>query len=238
MVLQAQENKAMILAAGLGTRLKPFTDHKPKALLEWEGKPLLEHTILKLKSAGFTSIIINVHHFAEMIMDYVKAKEDFGIHVEFSHEKEELLDTGGGIANASWFFGTEAFLVYNVDIYSNIDLRAMYEDHMNSGAIATMAVKERVTTRSLLMDKEGFLKGWRDNRTGETILCGDSDEGLVPIAFSAIHIMDPSVFDLFPDEKRFALMPFYLELAKANPVKLFRHDRDSWTDMGKLESYS
>jgi NDP-sugar pyrophosphorylase family protein len=238
MVLQTQENKAMILAAGLGSRLKPLTDHKPKALLEWEGKTLLEHVLLKLKSAGFTSIIINVHHYAEMITEYVKKKNSFGIHIEFSHEKEELLDTGGGLARASWFFDKEPFLVYNVDIMSNIDLRNMYQDHLDSGAIATMAVKERVTTRSLLMDQENKLMGWRDNRTGETILCGSSDEGLIPIAFSAIHIMDPVVFEHFPDKERFPLMPFYLELAKSHPVHLYRHDRDSWTDMGKLESYS
>lgn len=238
MVLQAQENKAMILAAGLGTRLKPLTDNKPKALLEWEGKPLLEHVILKLKSAGFTSIIINVHHFAGMIMDYIKQKESFGIEIEFSHEKEELLDTGGGIAKASWFFGKDPFLVYNVDIFSSIDLREMYEDHLKSGNIATMAVKERVTSRSLLMNKESKLQGWRDNRTGETILCGTTGEGLAPIAFSAIHIMDPQIFDYFPQKKRFPIMPFYLELAKTHPVHLYRHDRDSWTDMGKLESYS
>ena len=238
MVLQAQENKAMILAAGMGTRLKPLTDHKPKALLEWEGKPLLEHTILKLKSNGFTSIIVNVHHYAEMIMDFVKAKKEFGIHIEFSHEKEELLDTGGGIAKASWFFDKEAFLVYNVDILSSIDLRAMYLEHVQSGVIATMAVKERVTSRSLLMDGKGFLQGWRDNRSGETILCGSSAEGLSPIAFSAIHIMDPRVFEYFPEEKCFSVMPFYLELAKKQAVKLYRHDRDTWTDMGKLESYS
>jgi NDP-sugar pyrophosphorylase family protein len=157
---------------------------------------------------------------------------------EFSHEKDELLDTGGGIAHASWFFGKEPFLVYNVDIQSNIDLRAMYQNHLKSGAMATLAVKERVTTRSLLMDEESLLKGWRDNRTGETILCASGMEGLSPIAFSAIHIMDPGVFELFPDEKRFPLMPFYLELAKTHPVNLYRHDRDSWTDMGKLESYS
>jgi NDP-sugar pyrophosphorylase family protein len=238
MVLQAQENKAMILAAGLGTRLKPLTDHRPKALLEWKGKPLLEHVILKLKSAGFTSIMVNVHHYAGMIMDFVKQKDQFGIRIEFSHEKEELLDTGGGIAHASWFFEKDPFLVYNVDIQSDIDLRAMYQAHLNSGAMATLAVKDRVTTRSLLMDREGFLKGWRDNRSGDTILCGAGDEGLVPIAFSAIHIMDPRVFEHFPEEKRFPLMPFYLELARTHPVKLYRHDRDSWTDMGKLESYA
>ena len=204
MVLQAQENKAMILAAGLGTRLKPLTDHKPKALLDWEGKPLLEHIIEKLKP----------------------------------HEKDELLDTGGGIANASWFFGEDPFLVYNVDIISDIDLRAMYEDHLKSGSLATLAVKERVTTRSLLMSEDGFLKGWRDNRSGETILACDSADGLIPIAFSAIHIMDPKIFTLFPKEKRFPLMPFYLDLALSYPVNLFRHDRDSWADMGKLESFT
>ncbi len=238
MVLQTKENKAMILAAGLGTRLKPLTDHKPKALLEWEGKPLLEHIIEKLKSNGFTSIVINVHHHAAMIMEFVKQKSQFGIEIEFSHEKDELLDTGGGIANASWFFGDDPFLVYNVDILSNIDLREMYKDHLKSGAIATLAVKERVTTRSLLMSEAGLLKGWRDNRSGETILTESSADGLIPIAFSAIHIMDPKVFTLFPEEKRFPLTPFYLDLAKTYPVNMYRHDRDSWADMGKLESYS
>jgi NDP-sugar pyrophosphorylase family protein len=238
MVLQTEGNKAMILAAGLGTRLKPLTDHKPKALLEWEGRPLLEHVIVKLKSYGFTSIIINIHHHAALIMDYVKQKDQFGIEIVFSHERDELLDTGGGIANASWFFGNDPFLVYNVDILSNIDLHAMFRHHQDSGAIATMAVKARVTTRSLLMSDDGLLKGWRDNRTGETILCGDSADGLIPIAFSAIHIMDPRVFSLFPKEKRFPLMPFYLDLARTHPVNLYRHDRDSWIDMGKLESYT
>ena len=238
MVLQAKENKAMILAAGLGSRLKPLTDHKPKALLEWESRRRVPHVTLKLKSAGFTSIIINVHHYADLIMDFVKLSDHFGIQIEFSHEKDELLDTGGGIAKASWFFGEDPFLVYNVDIMSDIDLQAMYQDHLKSEAMATLAVKERVTTRSLLMNKKGFLMGWRDNRSGETILCGSKVEELVPIAFSAIHIMDPGVFDLFPAEKRFPLMPFYLELAKTHPVNLYRHDRDYWTDMGKLESFA
>ena len=238
MVLQTQGDKAMILAAGLGTRLKSLTEEKPKALVEWEGKSLLEHVILKLKSDGFTSVIINVHHYAEMIMDFVKKRNQFGIQVAFSHEKEELLDTGGGIANASWFFGDEPFLVHNVDIISDIDLRAMYRAHEKSEAIATLAVKERVTSRSLLMDSEGLLQGWRDNRTGETILAGSSADGLVPIAFSAIHVLDPGIFSLFPEEKRFPLMPFYLELARTHPVNLYRHDRDRWIDMGKLESYN
>ena len=222
----------------MGTRLKPLTDHVPKALLEWEGKPLLEHVILKLKSEGFNSILINVHHHAGMIMDFVEKKDRFGIRIEFSHEKEQLLDTGGGIANASWFFGPDPFLVYNVDVMSDINLRALLQAHIQSGAMATLAVKERVTSRSLLMNDDGFLKGWRDNRTGETILTGSSASGLTPIAFSAIHVMDPGIFELFPGDKCFPLMPFYLELARTHPVYLYRHDRDRWTDMGKLESYS
>ena len=238
MVLQADGNIAMVLAAGMGTRLKPLTDERPKALVEWEGKALLEHVILKLKSHGFTRIIINVHHYAEMIMDYVRSRESFGVQVEFSHEKEVLLDNGGGIAHASWFLKDKPFLVYNVDVNCTIDLRALYQAHLEGGAIATMAVKDRVTSRSLLMNSEGYLRGWRDNRSGETILVGDGLEDLYPIAFSAIHVMNPEVFDLFPREKIFPLMPFYLELARSHPVKLYRHDRDSWTDMGKLESYA
>jgi NDP-sugar pyrophosphorylase family protein len=238
MVLQTEGNKAMILAAGPGTRLRPLTDQKPKALVEWQGVPLIDHAILKLKSAGFDEIIINVHHHAEMIIDHVKGKRQFGIRIEFSHEKDELLDTGGGLANASWFFGDDPFLVYNVDILSGIDLEKMMMAHRASGAIATMAVKERVTSRSLLMSRDSYLKGWRDNRTGESILVDEGMEALTPIAFSAIHVMDPAIFKLFPMGKKFPLMPFYLELAKSRPVYLYRHDEDEWIDMGKLESFS
>jgi len=233
MVLRSGGNRAMILAAGLGTRLRPLTDHKPEALLEWNGVPMLEHVILKLKEYGFTQIIINVHHFSEMIIDFVKQKEQFGIRIEFSQELDEPLDTGGGIAHASWFFGNEPFLVYNVDIMSNIDLGKLYEAHISSRAIATLAVKERVTTRSLLMSSDGLLKGWRDNRNGETIMVGESKEELIPIAFSAIHVMDPAVFNFFPAEKRFSIMPFYLDLARTRPVNLYRHEGDTWIDMGK-----
>ena len=237
-VLQTRENKAIILAAGLGTRLKPLTDHRPKALVEWEGVPLLDHAVLKLREAGFSEIIINVHHMAEMIMDHVEQRDHYGIRIAFSHEKDELLDTGGGIANAAWFFDDRPFLVYNVDIKSSINLNALMEAHLESGAIATMAVKERVTSRSLLMDEASYLKGWRDNRTGEEILLEGDSKNLIPIAFSAIHVMDPGIFELFPAGKRFPIMPFYLELARSKPVFLYRHDRDEWMDLGKLESYS
>lgn len=228
----------MILAAGLGTRLESLTINKPKALVEWKGIPLLEHVILKLKENGFTELIINVHHFSDMIMDFVKQKDHFGIRIEFSHEDEKLLDTGGGIAFASWFFGDEPFLVYNVDINCSIDLEKMFKSHKSNSAIATLAVKDRKTTRSLLMNRAGLLKGWRDNRSGETILVDESEDQLIPIAFSAIYVVDPVVFTLFPAERCFPIMPFFLNLARSNPIQLYRHDQDSWTDMGKLEAYS
>ncbi len=238
MVLQTGKEKAIILAAGLGSRLGQKTEHKPKALVEWEGAPLIDHVIQKLKAAGFTDIIINVHHHAEMIMAHVEKMGRFGITIEFSHEKEELLDTGGGIAKTAWFFGNQPFLVYNVDILCSINLRALMAAHRQSKAIATMAVKERVTTRSLLINEAGYLKGWKDNRSGEMILVDNSAAGLSPIAFSAIHVMDPKIFKLFPSEKRFPIMPFYLELAKKESIFMYRHDADEWIDMGKLEAYS
>ena len=236
MVLQTSGNKAMILAAGLGTRMRPVTNDKPKALVEWEGVPMLEHIILKLKSQGFDQIIINVHHFAEMIVGFVKRKDAFGIHIEFSHEEDEPLDTGGGVAFASWFFEDEPFLVHNVDIMSNLDLRKLYEAHTASGAIATMAVKDRETSRSLLMNKKNLLKGWRDNRNGDTILVDTNSEDLEPIAFSCVHVMNPEIFSHFPEEKKFSITPFYLELAKTQDVNLYRHDQDYWIDMGRLDS--
>lgn len=238
MGLQTGGDRAIILAAGLGSRLGPLTVHKPKALVEWEGTPLIDHVIKKLKGSGFTDIIINVHHHAGMIIEHLEQKEHFGINIKFSHEEEELLDTGGGIANAAWFLDKHPFLVYNVDILCSIDLRALMEAHRKSGCIATMAVKQRFTSRSLLMNEAGFLKGWRDNRSGETILADKEEEGLIPIAFSAIHVMDPRVFKLFPPEKRFPIMPFYLELARSEDILMYRHDQDEWTDMGKLEAYS
>ena len=238
MVLQTKGKKVMILAAGLGTRMRPITDDMPKALVEWNGVPMLEHIILKLKQQGFTEIIINVHHFADMIVDFVKKQDHFGIRIEFSYEHNEPLDTGGGIGHASWFFGDEPFLVHNVDIMSNIDLNQLYDAHVRSKAIATLAVKDRVTSRSLLMNQESLLRGWKDNRSGETMLVGVNEKNLIPIAFSAIHVMDPAILRLFPAEKRFPIMPFYLELAKTRPVFLYRHDQDSWKDMGKIEDFA
>ena len=184
MVLQAEGQKAMILAAGLGTRLKPLTDNKPKALVEWDGIPMLEHVILKLKSEGFTRIIINVHHYAEMIMEYISSREQFGIQIEFSHEKEKLLDNGGGIAKASWFLKDESFLVYNVDVNSNIDLGALYRAHISSGAIASSEFYIPLNTSTVSASISSVKSRWVTKR----ISCAPNGTPNMPLFFSLSKI--------------------------------------------------
>ena len=227
--------KAMILAAGLGTRMQPFTNDKPKALLEYNGIPLLEHVITKLKSSGFKEIIINIHHFPDQIVSFVKSKNYFDIRIEFSDESEKLRDTGGGIKKAEWFLEGAPFLVYNVDIISNIDLEALYQFHLKHEPLATMAVKARVTSRSLLMGRDRSLVGWRDNRTGDQILIQENIP-YSPIAFSAIHMLSPEIFGLFGDDEVFSIIDIYLKPNPNKKILLFRHDHDQWMDMGKLES--
>src|ERR1041385_3772064 len=150
--------KAMILAAGLGTRLRPLTNDRPKALVEFKGRTLLEAAIERLKFFGIRDVIVNVHHFAEMMIDYLRANENFGIHIEISRE-EVLLDTGGGLKRAAWFFGTEPFVVHNVDVLSTIDIREMLDYHGRNNALATLAVQERPTSRYLLFDERLRLCG-------------------------------------------------------------------------------
>ena len=160
--------KALIFAAGLGTRLKPLTDTMPKALVPIDGKPLLEHVILKLKAAGFNQIIVNVHHFPDQIIDFLKSKNNFDLRIEVSDERDKLLDTGGGVKKAKWFFDDgKPFLVHNVDILSNIDLQSLYQQHLETSPLATLVVSEHDTFRYFLFDKEARLKGWINEKTGE-----------------------------------------------------------------------
>jgi NDP-sugar pyrophosphorylase family protein len=206
--------KAMIFAAGLGTRLKPLTDHMPKALVPVAGKPMLEHVIGKLKAAGFNEIVINVHHFANQIIDFLKEKNNFGIQIWISDETEELLDTGGGIKKAAHFFD-EPFLVHNADILSNVDLKALYEHHIASGNDATLLVSPRKTVRYLLFNDGNRLCGWVNKDTLQT-----KPEGFVyqpevqkEYAFGGIHIISPTLFNYMGDEwtGKFSIMDFYLK---------------------------
>ena len=231
--------KAMILAAGLGTRLRPLTDHRPKALVEIAGKTLLEITVARLRAAGVTEIVVNVHHFADMMQAYLQAKDNFGIRIEVSRE-EVLLDTGGGLKNAAWFFlehaGQEPFLLHNVDIIGGIDLQAMLDAHERSGALATLAVQKRNSSRQLLFDPRGLLCGRRtgSDTADETIVPADLIE---PLAFAGIHAIAPKLLHLMTEVGIFSIVDTYLRLARAGrDIRAFRADQYYWRDLGRPES--
>ena len=231
--------KAMIFAAGLGTRLKPLTDHMPKALVPVAGKPMLEHVIGKLKAAGFNEIVINVHHFANQIIDFLKEKNNFGIQIWISDETEELLDTGGGIKKAAHFFD-EPFLVHNADILSNVDLRALYEHHLTSGNDATLLVSPRKTVRYLLFNEGNRLCGWVNKDTLQT-----KPEGFVyqpevqkEYAFGGIHIISPTLFNYMGDEwtGKFSIMDFYLKTCDVAKLGGYAKEDLQLIDIGKLDT--
>jgi MurNAc alpha-1-phosphate uridylyltransferase len=228
--------KAMIMAAGLGTRMKPLTENKPKALLTYRGITLLQGVIERLMAYDFNDIIINVHHHGDQIIRYMDEHRNFGASIMVSDERDRLLDTGGGLLKASPFFGSDPFLVYNVDILTDLDLDQMWNSHRSDPVLATLAVKHRNTSRSLLMNEKQILCGWRNNLTGEEII-SRQEERLLPIAFSGIYILDPLIFRLFKKSGSFPVMPEFLRIAGETDIRLFVHDESSWKDMGKPESY-
>jgi len=227
----------MLLAAGLGTRLRPLTDHTPKALIEVNGTPLLRIAIEYLAHHGFNEIILNVHHHAEQIVRYLKANQNFGHRIFISDETNQLLDTGGGLRKAAWFFNDDQpFLVYNVDILTDLDLGILYQNHLESGALATLAVRNRPSQRYLLFDNENNLCGWQNIKTGETIYAREYGSALQNLAFSGIHVISPEIFKHFISEEVFSLIDLYLQLAGDYPIKGYRHDETRWIDVGKPES--
>ena len=229
--------KAMIFAAGLGTRLKPLTDSIPKALVPIAGKPLLEHVILKLKTAGFDEIIVNVHHFPDQIIDFLKANNNFGIRIEVSDERDQLLDTGGGIRKAKQFFDDgQPFLVHNVDILSDIDLKELFQQHLAADSLATLVVSRRDTFRYLLFDDDQRLCGWINEKTGETKpIRFDDISGFNKLAFAGIHVFSPRVFELMDDlDAKFPIMDFYLSNAQTQVIKGFIPTDFHMLDVGKL----
>jgi NDP-sugar pyrophosphorylase family protein len=227
----------MIFAAGLGTRLKPLTDNMPKALVPIAGKPLLEHVILKLKASGFDEIIVNVHHFPDQIIDFLKANDDFGIRIEVSDERELLLDTGGGIRKAAWFFDDgKPFLVHNADILSNVDLKALYNQHLRTNSLATLVVSQRDTFRYLLFDDNLRLNGWVNEKTKETKpLNLKKIELYNKLAFAGIQVLSPLVFELMEHyEPKFSIMDFYLLNSQAQTINGFVPENLRMLDVGKL----
>lgn len=235
--------KAMIFAAGLGSRLKPLTDTMPKALVPVAGRPMLEHVILKLKESGFTELVINIHHFGEQILDFLKANGNFGLTIYISDERDFLLDTGGGIKKARSFFEhtSEPFLVHNVDILSNVNLKELYDYHLQSGSLATLLASKRKTARYLLFDAGNKLCGWVNKDTGQVKPEGfHYDETLYQeYAFSGIHVLSPSIFHLMDSPQwngKFSIMDFYLSACKENQFKGYLKESLQLIDIGKPET--
>jgi NDP-sugar pyrophosphorylase family protein len=229
----------MVLAAGLGTRLQPLTNDRPKALVEVAGHTLLELTLARLKSYGIVEVIINTHHLADKVAHYLSEHDNFGMRIEISRE-ELLLDTGGGLKQAAHFFtGNEArnepFLLHNVDVLSNIDFASMLRHHRDTGALATLAVQDRPTSRYLLFDEAGRLCGRRSGLDGPIEQVREARE-LRPRAFSGINIISPRIFDLMSELGVFSIIPVYLRLATAGEsIISFPSDRFYWRDLGRLE---
>ena len=227
----------MILAAGTGTRLKPLTDKMPKALIPVRGVPMLEHIVMKIKATGFTSLIINIHHFGAQIIDFLASKDNFGLDIQISDERHYLLDTGGGIKQANFLLnGDEPFLVHNVDIFSDVDLQTMYSAHVSSKSLATLLVSRRRTSRQLLFNKKDRLCGWRNRETGEE---KSSTPDFDPsnhkeYAFGGVHVISPEIFRRMEEwTGKFSIIDFYLSVCPKYPIRLYTENGIQLIDAGK-----
>jgi len=224
----------MIFAAGLGTRLMPFTHAMPKALVPVAGIPMIEILIRNLLKNNISEIIVNVHHFSDQVIGFLDANNNFGADISISNESDLLLDTGGGLKKASWFFGgNEPFLVQNVDVISDVNYFEMLERHKSYGALATLAVCRRETSRYLLFKPDFLLCGWENTKTEEIILVEPEHNNPEKFAFSGIHIIDPSIFGYLYQDGKFSIIDTYLKLAARFKICGFEHNPENWVDMGK-----
>jgi NDP-sugar pyrophosphorylase family protein len=235
--------KAIIFSAGLGTRLKPFTDEHPKALALVNGKSLLQRNIEYLQSFGITDVIVNVHHFAEQVISFLKKNNGFGSKITISDESTRLLETGGGLKKAAWFFDDgQPFLAMNADVLTDMDIRSMTDFHIAHQPLVTLAVTSRITSRYFLFDEIDNLCGWKNEYTGELKMSRDV-EVYTPKAFSGIHVLSPGIFSeiykleaVLHDKEKFSLVEVYLQLAKTHTITAFDHSKSKFIDVGKPES--
>jgi MurNAc alpha-1-phosphate uridylyltransferase len=237
--------KAMILAAGLGTRLKPFTDHHPKALAVVNGKPLLQRNIEYLQAYGIYDVVVNVHHFADQIIDAIEKNNGWGSNVTISDESDEVLETGGGLLRAKTYFENDAkWLVMNADILTDLDLGKMLEadnafDALSEGEmVATLAVTNRTTSRNLIFNTAGTLCGWRNNTTNEEKWANPLKDSsmAVPKAFSGIQIVHANFFEALCLKGKFSLIDAYLQIAQHYAIHFYDHSDGILLDVGKPES--
>jgi len=234
--------RAMVLAAGLGTRLRPLTNERPKALVEVAGRTLLDITLTRLRRAGVTDVVVNVHHFADKVVEYLKANRDFGMRIEISRE-DVLLDTGGGLKKAAWFFlepeaADEPFILHNVDILTAIDLRQLVDRHAEAQALATLAVQAREASRYLMFDESLQLCG-RQRERGQEVEMARPCAQAQALAFSGIHVLSPRLLRTWKEDGVFSIVDAYLRLvAGGENILGFRADAYYWRDLGRPESVS
>jgi NDP-sugar pyrophosphorylase family protein len=225
--------KAIVFAAGLGTRLKPLTDSCPKALIELNGKPMIWYTINNLKKYGVNELVVNVHHHASMLINYLH-QTNFGIPIHISDESDLLLDTGGGLLKARPFLdGDESFIAINVDIISSVDLKKVFNFHLSNKPFATVVVRKRQTGRLLLFNENQKLIGWRNSDTGEVKISDYNYFHFQQLAFSGIHIISPAIFDLISEKGKFSIIELYLRLAMDKIILGYEDSSDFWIDLGK-----
>lgn len=229
--------KAMIFAAGLGTRLRPLTNDRPKALVEVFGKPLLEWVILKLRENGIREVVVNVHHFADKIEAFLERKENFDIDIQISDEREFLLETGGGLKFAKDLLkGNDPILIHNADIISDLDIQAFIKSHTEQDALASLAVSERNTSRYLHFDETNQLTGWENIKTSEVRPARNPMGEIRRLAFSGIHLINPEFLDVIIEEGKFSIIEVYLRLAAQKKIIGYQHDSSNWFDVGKPEN--
>jgi NDP-sugar pyrophosphorylase family protein len=230
--------KAMVLAAGLGTRLKPLTESKPKALVEVDGRPLIEAVLKRLISFGVSEAIINLHHFPDQIIGFLHRNNNFGVRIDFSME-EPLLETGGGLKKAADFFDDDQpFILHNVDIISDIDLGAIVTQHVAKNALATLAVNQRKSTRYFIFDERDLLCGWKSVKDGKTIVTHTAEGQTTERAFCGIHVISPALLGKMTESGAFSIVDSYLRLAgEGERIVAFRADDYAYQDFGKIEQF-
>jgi len=227
--------KAMIMAAGMGTRLGKITESIPKALVDINGKSALHIAAETCARFGFDDIIINIHHFADLIEEEVDKLIKLGYRISISDERKVLLETGGGLFKARDFFDTSPFLLYNADILTDLDIGALYRSHLQKNGLATLAVRNRTGNRYFLVNDDGILSGWCNNATGERIITGNADKRLTEIAFSGLHIINPEIFN-YMNEGIYTMTSLYLNLSHLHKICTFRWDDGYWFDIGTPEN--
>jgi len=228
--------KAMIFAAGLGTRLRPLTDNIPKALIKIHNLTLLEIAILQLKKHQISEIIINVHHHAEMMKQFIGELNIPNVQLTISDESSQLLNTGGGLKKAAHFFNDEPFIVVNVDCITDLNYSELINAFHESRSLATLAVRNRSTQRYLLFDSDNLLRGWENHTTGEKRVLISYSEPLHALAFSGIQVLSPQIFNLFPESNIFSIIDLYLSVCESRRIIAYPHDKSIWLDVGKPDT--